>query len=61
MVSCLEAAIGATFEGYKGGEFEMDGTEEIFLAFYGCCGSRIKGVQFKEAGKPVLILNDDYI
>ena len=50
---------GNIFEGYKGGEFEMDRNTPIHQANYGCCGTdegdrKIIGI--KEDGEKVIIL-----
>jgi hypothetical protein len=41
MITCLESAIGNTFEGYKGGDFTMYEDTECYMAEYGCCGEEI--------------------
>ena len=60
MMTCLANAIGETFTGYKGGEFTMQGTEELFLAYEGSCGSRIEGYKCTTNGFE-LVLNDNYL
>ena len=35
MLACAKAALGATFEGYKGGEFTMDEYTECYIAKWG--------------------------
>lgn len=60
MMVCLSEAIDQTFTGYKGGEFPMDGTEELFLAYEGNCGSRIEGFKCTREGFE-LILNGHYL
>jgi hypothetical protein len=59
MLTCLSEAIGSTFTGYKGGDFKMNGSEELFLAYEGCCGSRIEGYKCTTDGFE-LVLNDNY-
>lgn len=36
-----KAALGATFMGYKGGEYRMDDWTDVWLANYGECGETI--------------------
>ncbi len=59
MIITLENALSETFTGYKGGEYDMEGNEEVFLAFYGCTGSRIEGYKHTVNGYE-LLLNDNY-
>lgn len=58
MVKCLTSAVGETFEGYKGGYFYMDGSQDVYLAWHGSCGQKIIGIGETDSG-PVLILEDD--
>ncbi|WP_254493327.1 hypothetical protein, partial [Salmonella enterica] len=58
MVECLLSAVGETFEGYKGGHFYMDGSQDVYLAWCGSCGKKIIGVGETDYG-PVLILDDE--
>ena len=57
MISCLERAVGETYTGYKGGEFTMIGSEDVYLAFEGCCGDRIIGYKVTDNGYH-LVLED---
>ena len=44
IAECLhnaKSALGATFEGYKGGEYTMDEGTECWMADYGCSGDGI--------------------
>ncbi len=50
MVSCLEQAVGSTYRGYKGGHFDMVGTEDVYLAYKGCTGSKIIGYKVTDEG-----------
>lgn len=59
MIITLTSALSETFTGYKGGEYNMIGNEEVFLASYGCTGSRIEGYKHTVNGYE-LLLNDDY-
>jgi hypothetical protein len=36
-----EGCMGEVFEGYKGGDFQMDRNTPIWFAFYGSCGRKI--------------------
>lgn len=41
MLADAQSALGATYEGYKGGEFTMNQHTDCWLAFYGCVGETI--------------------
>ncbi len=41
MLGVAESALGATFEGYKGGEFRMSEYCSVYLAGYGECGEEL--------------------
>ena len=41
MLACAEAAMGATYEGYKGGDYKMGEWTEVNLASYGSEGDQI--------------------
>lgn len=41
MLQNAKSALGDTFTGYKGGEFEMDEYTDCYLADYGCTGDAI--------------------
>ena len=47
MIDCLQASIGQTFEGYKGGEYEMSEWTQVHIADYGCCGEYLTTSFFK--------------
>lgn len=36
--------MGQVFEGYKGGDFVMGANTPLWIADYGCCGSKLIGV-----------------
>lgn len=38
MLAYAESAVGATFEGYKGGDFTMDDESDCWIASYGASG-----------------------
>ena len=40
---CRES-MGQVFEGYKGVEYVMGAKTPIFVAHYGCCGTRLMGI-----------------
>lgn len=44
MLAVVEGAWCETFEGHKGGEFEMGDYSEVYLAKYGECGDRLTPV-----------------
>lgn len=41
MLKCAKEALNSTFDGYKGGEFEMTEYTDVYLATYGDCGEGI--------------------
>lgn len=58
MLACARSALGATYTGYKGGEFRMDGATDVWLAKYGECGEQITSLALKymlahDAGEPI--------
>lgn len=50
------AAMGEVFEGYKGGEYVMGATTPVWVAEYGCCGSKLIAIH---AGVDALTLAAD--
>jgi hypothetical protein len=48
LISMLESCDGRTFEGYKGGSFEMHFKTPLWVADKGCTGAKIMGVQFRK-------------
>lgn len=42
-----KSAVGATFNGWKGGEFLMDANTECFIGEYGECGEPITSAHLK--------------
>lgn len=38
MLEDAKNAIGSTYEGYKGGDYEMDGNTSVYIAHYGSTG-----------------------
>jgi hypothetical protein len=44
-IESLELAITKDYEGYKGGEFSMDDTVNLYIADYGDYGSIVTGVE----------------
>lgn len=42
------AARGATFVGYKGGDFVMGADTPLWIAEWGCCGVAIVGIEFRD-------------
>ena len=43
-LDAAEDAHGKTFEGYKGGEFTMEGDTPVWYSHYGSCGPAIIGI-----------------
>jgi hypothetical protein len=41
MLAYAKSALGATFTGYKGGEYKMDKYARCYIAEYGECGDEI--------------------
>lgn len=60
MLSCLEQAVGETYRGYKGGEFTMIGTEDVYLAYKDCTGNKIIGYKVTEFGYELLVEQNSY-
>lgn len=44
LLADCRAAMGEVFEGYKGGDFVMGALTPIWVANYGCCGTRLMAV-----------------
>lgn len=49
-LSVLEAALGETFMGYKGGDFVMDEDTPLWVAEYGTTGRAITGLHLEGRG-----------
>lgn len=58
LLSRAIAAKGATFEGYKGGDFVMDGDTPVWCSEYGC-SQHIAIVGINAATEPVQLLTHD--
>lgn len=41
MLESAKSALGATFVGYKGGEYKMDNSTDVYLAEYGRLGKKL--------------------
>lgn len=41
MLASAKSALGQTYDGWKGGEYEMVGCERVWLAWRGCTGESI--------------------
>lgn len=41
MLESAKSALGETYQGYKGGNFQMNEYTDCHLAKYGCCGEEI--------------------
>lgn len=41
MLACAREALGTTYEGYKGGDYEMSECTDVYLAEYGSTGEQI--------------------
>ncbi len=59
LLSNLEAAVGSTFTGYKGGEYVMSRKTPMWLAEYGCCGPYISGVDSSSWRVHLVTTEDD--
>lgn len=44
LLAACRGAMGKTFTGYKGGDYDMGARTPIWLAEYGCCGQKIKAL-----------------
>jgi len=47
MLKNAKSAVGKTFEGWKGGHFEMNETTSVYIGIYGQCGEEITKIHFK--------------
>lgn len=47
MLKHAESAVGETFTGYKGGQFEMGLHTSVYIGAYGDCGHEITPIHFK--------------
>ena len=47
MLTFAKSALGATFEGWKGGDFKMDEYTPVYIGFFGNCGEEITSYTFK--------------
>lgn len=47
MLSFAKSALGATFKGWKGGDFKMDEFTSVYIGEYGDCGEEITSIHFK--------------
>lgn len=52
-----QKALGATYQGYKGGDFTMSADTPLWCAAWGCCGNAIIEVAQVD-GKLVLVTKD---
>lgn len=57
LLAAAKAALGATFEGYKGGDFVMSEKTPLWAASYGNCGRAIVSLA-GTAGAIVLVTKD---
>lgn len=39
-----QSAMGEVFQGYKGGDYQMGRNTPVWIAEYGCCGSKLLGI-----------------
>ncbi len=44
LIAICRSAMGKTFEGYKGGEYEMDETTPVWIAEYGSSGRKLVAI-----------------
>lgn len=47
MLKHAKSALGATFEGYKGGDFTMNEHTSVYIGKWGSCGEEITSTHFK--------------
>lgn len=47
MLKYAKSADGATFTGWKGGDFKMDRSTSVYIGEYGICGDEITQKHFK--------------
>lgn len=49
-----KSAVGATYQGYKGGLFKMDSWTEVYIAEYGNCGDELSHAMLSVMlGRPI--------
>lgn len=48
LLKTASAALGTTFNGYKGGDFVMGPDTPLWVAPYGCCGPAIVGYEIAD-------------
>lgn len=58
VLASARACMGQTFEGYKGGDFDMGASTPIWSSRYSMCGPRIMGLNI-EADPITLILAEE--
>lgn len=56
LLTVAKEQLGATHEGYKGGDFVMDEKTPLWCASYGCTGRAIVGIKMDETREGVLVL-----
>lgn len=44
LLSTCKVCLGEVFEGYKGGDFQMDESTPLWISHYGSCGVKITGI-----------------
>ena len=59
LLNALALCIGATFQGYKGGDFTMGYDTLMFAAEWGACGQRIVGVSVEDDTVALTVAVDD--
>ena len=47
MLKHAKSALGATFPGWKGGEYTMNEHTPVYIGKYGECGEEITSIHFK--------------
>jgi len=47
MLKYAKSAVGETFQGWKGGDFQMDEITSVYIGEYGKCGEEITKTHFK--------------
>ena len=59
LLNALALCIGATFQGYKGGDFTMDHDTLMFAAEWSDCGQRITGVSVDGDSVALTVADDE--
>lgn len=60
MLADARSALGRTFEGYKGGTYDMDGYTDVWIALHGCNGEPLGPIQLAHMIAAGIVFEDFY-